>query len=90
VMPMQGSLSIERMCQLARVSRASFYRSLKERVPRDLEKARDDSEHEPASQPVRQCQLLAGRTKEKFAVISARKSCRTLLKFASIWNAQIR
>jgi putative transposase len=32
-MPMQGSLSIERMCQLVRVSRASFYRSLKERVP---------------------------------------------------------
>jgi putative transposase len=32
-MPMQGSLSIERMCQLARVSRASFYRSLKEQVP---------------------------------------------------------
>ncbi len=30
---MQGSLSIERMCQLARVSRAGFYRSLKERVP---------------------------------------------------------
>jgi transposase InsO family protein len=32
-MPMQGSLSIERMCQLARVSRAGFYRSLHERVP---------------------------------------------------------
>ena len=32
-MPMQGSLSIERMCQLARVSRASFYRSLQEREP---------------------------------------------------------
>jgi transposase InsO family protein len=31
-MPMQGSLSIERMCQLGRVSRAGFYRSLKERV----------------------------------------------------------
>ena len=30
---MQGSLSIERMCQLARISRAGFYRSLKERVP---------------------------------------------------------
>ena len=30
---MQGSLSIERMCQLARVSRAGFYRSLQERVP---------------------------------------------------------
>ena len=29
-MPMQGSLSIERMCQLARVSRAGFYRSLQE------------------------------------------------------------
>jgi hypothetical protein len=32
-MPMQGSLSIERMCELARVSRAGFYRSLQERVP---------------------------------------------------------
>ena len=30
---MQGSLSIERMCELARVSRAGFYRSLKDRVP---------------------------------------------------------
>jgi len=30
---MQGSLSIERMCQLARVSRAGFYRSLQESVP---------------------------------------------------------
>ena len=35
VMPMQGSLSIERMCQLARVSRAGFYRFLKERLPRE-------------------------------------------------------
>ena len=32
-MPMQGSLSIERMCQLAGVSRAGFYRSLQERTP---------------------------------------------------------
>ncbi len=32
-MPLQGSLSIERMCQLARVSRAGFYRSLQERAP---------------------------------------------------------
>jgi transposase InsO family protein len=32
-MPMQGSLSIERMCGLARVSRAGFYRSLQERMP---------------------------------------------------------
>jgi putative transposase len=31
-MPMQGSLSIERMCELARVSRAGFYRSLRERA----------------------------------------------------------
>ncbi len=30
---MQGSLSIERMCQLANVSRAGFYRSLQEREP---------------------------------------------------------
>jgi putative transposase len=32
---MQGSLSIERMCQIAGVSRASFYRSLKEELPQD-------------------------------------------------------
>jgi transposase InsO family protein len=32
-MPVQGSLSIERMCQLAGVSRAGFYRSLLERAP---------------------------------------------------------
>ena len=30
---MQGSLKIERMCELARVSRAGFYRSLQEQVP---------------------------------------------------------
>src|SRR5688572_25735076 len=33
VMSLQGSLSIERMCQLAQVSRAGFYRSLQERLP---------------------------------------------------------
>jgi putative transposase len=32
-MPMQGSLSIERMCQIGQVSRASFYRSFKEQKP---------------------------------------------------------
>ena len=32
-MPLQGSLSIERMCQLAGVSRAGFYRSLHQRAP---------------------------------------------------------
>jgi transposase InsO family protein len=38
-MPLQGHLSIERMCQLAQVSRAGFYRSLQGRVPvqEDLE-----------------------------------------------------
>ena len=30
---MQGSLSIERMCGLAHVSRAGFYRSLQEQMP---------------------------------------------------------
>jgi len=36
---MQGGLSIERMCELARVSRAGFYRSLQEHAPceEDLE-----------------------------------------------------
>ena len=37
VMPMQGSLSIERMCLLAGVSRAGFYRFLKAHVPREEE-----------------------------------------------------
>jgi putative transposase len=32
-MPLQGSLSIERMCLLAGVSRAGFYRSLQEQMP---------------------------------------------------------
>ena len=32
-MSVQGSLSIERMCQLAPVSRAGFYRSLQEVEP---------------------------------------------------------
>ena len=36
-MSLQGSLSIERMCQLAAVSRRSFYRSLKERQPAEEE-----------------------------------------------------
>ena len=33
VMPLQCSLSIERMCQLAGVSRVGFYRTLQERAP---------------------------------------------------------
>jgi putative transposase len=33
MMPKQGSLNIERMCYLAQVSRAGFYRSLKEHEP---------------------------------------------------------
>src|SRR6266852_9053391 len=33
VMSLQGSLSIERICELARVSRASFYRSFQEQHP---------------------------------------------------------
>jgi len=36
-MPLQGSLSIERMCHLVAVSRRSFYRSLQERQPAEEE-----------------------------------------------------
>ena len=38
-MPLQGKLSIERMCQLAQVSRAGFYRSLQEQqvAPEEME-----------------------------------------------------
>jgi putative transposase len=32
-MPVQGSLSVDRMCQVARVSRAGYYRSFQERCP---------------------------------------------------------
>jgi len=35
MMPMQGSLSIERMCELMRVSRTSFYRSFEQRAPQE-------------------------------------------------------
>ena len=44
-MSQQGSLSIERMCQLAPVSRAGFYRSLQESQPLEEEMAvrADDS-----------------------------------------------
>jgi transposase InsO family protein len=38
-MPLQGRLSIERMCQLAGVSRAGFYRSLQSRAPVEEEMA---------------------------------------------------
>ena len=34
-MTVQGNLGVERMCQLAQVSRASFYRSLQERAPEE-------------------------------------------------------
>ena len=45
-MSQQGSLSIERMCQLAPVSRASFYRSLQEWHPVEEEMAvRDAIQH---------------------------------------------
>ena len=37
MMPVQGSLTIERMCELARVSRASFYRSLRDQRPAEEE-----------------------------------------------------
>src|SRR5499433_1877472 len=37
VMSRQGSLSIERMCQLVPVSRAGFYRSLQEQRPVEKE-----------------------------------------------------
>ena len=44
---MQGSLSVERMCQLADVSRASFYRSWIEHSP-----AEEDMEVRSAVQQI--------------------------------------
>ena len=37
MMPLQGNLTIERMCQLAAVSRASFYRQLQQTAPAEEE-----------------------------------------------------
>jgi hypothetical protein len=37
MMPLQGRLSVERMCQLAGVSRAGFYRQLVEIAPHEEE-----------------------------------------------------
>jgi len=45
-MSLQGSLSIERMCQLAQVSRAGFYRSLQARAPDEEEMAVRAAIHE--------------------------------------------
>ena len=45
-MSLQGSLSIERMCQLAQVSRASFYRALQERAPNEEEMSLRAAIHE--------------------------------------------
>lgn len=36
-MSLQGSLTVERMCQLAQVSRAGFYRSLEQQAPDEVE-----------------------------------------------------
>ena len=36
-MSLQGSLTVERMCQLGQVSRASFYRSLQQQAPQEAE-----------------------------------------------------
>ena len=47
---MQGSLSIERMCQMGQVSRAGFYRSLKEQRP-----VEEDMEVRSAIQQIAVC-----------------------------------
>jgi hypothetical protein len=51
---MQGSLSVERMCQLAEISRASFYRSLQEGQPveEEMEVIGDSADCVGTSAPV--------------------------------------
>jgi putative transposase len=68
--PLQGSLSIERMCQLAGVSRAGFYPSLQERAPveEDMEvrsviqqmaiEYRRRYGYRPISAELRRCRML--------------------------------
>jgi putative transposase len=47
MMPLQGGLTVERMCQLAQVSRASFYRALRQTQP-----AEEDMEVRAAIQQI--------------------------------------
>ena len=86
-MSQQGSLSIERMCQLAPVSRAGFYRSLQEWHPVEEEMAvRDAIQHI----------ALAHRRRYGYRRITAELRRRGLLvncqgssKFPQLWSSKI-
>ena len=65
VMSLQGSLSIERMCQLAQVSRAGFYRSLQEQ---NTGRRRDGS---AIGDPADRCWSIGGA----MAIGGSQRSC---------------
>ena len=69
-MPLQGSTSIERMCQLAQVSRAGFYRFLQERTP-----AEEDMELRSAIQQI----VLEHRRRYGYRRVSAELRRRGML-----------
>lgn len=69
-MPMQGSLSIERMCQLGQVSRASFYRCLKADAP---------SEEDMQVRSAIQCIVLEHRRRYGYRRVTAELRKRGML-----------
>ena len=78
---MQGSMSIERMCQLAEVSRAGFYRSLRERTP-----AEEDMELRSAIQQI----ALEHRRRYGYRRISAELRRRGMLANHQCSHASVR
>jgi len=70
VMPLQGSTSIERMCQLAQVSRAGFYRFLQDKTP-----VEEDMERRSAIQQI----VLEHRRRYGYRRVSAELRRRGML-----------
>ena len=69
-MPLQGSTSIERMCQLAQVSRAGFYRFLQDKTP-----VEEDMERRSAIQQI----VLEHRRRYGYRRVSAELRRRGML-----------
>ena len=76
-MSLQGNLSIERMCQLAQVSRAGFYRSLQERLP-----VEEEMEVRATIQQI----VLEHRRRYGYLRVSAELRRRACLLITNVWR----
>jgi putative transposase len=75
-MPLQGSMSVERMCQFAQVSRAGFYRSLQERTP-----VEEDMDLQSSIQQI----VMEHRRRYGYRRVSAELRRRGMLAITSAW-----